>query len=563
MAQPADDGPTISGNFRKTVLDDGDIYNPYQLDVAADGRVFWIEQIGRVKVWNPRSGTTTLLGNVPLWYSNDDGLTGIALDPNFMNNGWVYLYYTPVTPDEQVLSRFTITGNTLDLSSEKVLLHVPMQRTNGGHHAGAAQMLPDGTLYLSTGDDTDRLGDADGYGPMDERPGRAVFDAQRTSGNTNNLEGKILRIHPQPDGTYTIPPGNLFPADGSQGRPEIYVMGVREPVPIHGRPGNRLALRRRHRPRRGGRQPHSRAHGLRRGKSGTFRRQLRLALLRRRQQALYRLRLRHRDPARPVQPRGAGQRLAQQHRRTTCRRPRARGSGTPTARARSSPSWARASAPTMVGAALPLRPGDQLPLQAAGLLRRHAVHLGLDAQHDLGSEDHAQSGSVLKINTFAPGLPLLRPIDMKVGPDGALYMIEFGAAMQGGNTDSQIVRVDYLNNPPPEPRVTEVYVRGSTWSPAFKKYMEDQFFGDDVYGYRVDLRQGSDVVPWTNVDEIVVRTANTGELPLASSIILDGVRLRLCRSERRAGSTRRRTCFTSAAHWAHPPRAEKTATASR
>jgi cytochrome c len=139
-AAPADDGPTISGNFRKTVLDDGDLYNPYQLDIAADGRVFWIEQIGRVKVWNPRSGTTTLLANVPLWYSNDDGLTGIALDPNFMNNGWVYLYYTPVAPDEQVLSRFTVVGNTLDLSSEKVLLHVPMQRTNGGHHAGALQM---------------------------------------------------------------------------------------------------------------------------------------------------------------------------------------------------------------------------------------------------------------------------------------------------------------------------------------------------------------------------------------------------------------------------------------
>src|SRR5688500_1675838 len=48
----------------------------------------------------------------------------------------------------------------------------------------------------------------------------------------NDLRGKILRIIPQPDGTYTIPAGNLFPADGSAGRPEIYVMGNRNPFRI-------------------------------------------------------------------------------------------------------------------------------------------------------------------------------------------------------------------------------------------------------------------------------------------------------------------------------------------
>jgi hypothetical protein len=58
--------------------------------------------------------------------------------------------------------------------------------------------------------------------------GRSAFDAQRSSGNTNDLRGKILRIHPEADGTYSIPFGNLFVRD-SLHRPEIYIMGVRNP----------------------------------------------------------------------------------------------------------------------------------------------------------------------------------------------------------------------------------------------------------------------------------------------------------------------------------------------
>ena len=64
---------------------------------------------------------------------------------------------------------------------------------------------------------------------MDEREGRSPWDAQGSSANTDNLRGKILRIKPEPDGAYSIPDGNLFPKDGSAGRPEIYVMGNRNP----------------------------------------------------------------------------------------------------------------------------------------------------------------------------------------------------------------------------------------------------------------------------------------------------------------------------------------------
>ena len=91
-------------------------------------------------------------------------------------------------------------------------------------------MIQQVTYYISTGDDTNPF-DSDGYAPIDERTGRQAWDAQRTSANTQDLRGKILRITPQLDGSYTIPDGNLF-SDTEEGRPEIYIMGCRNPFRI-------------------------------------------------------------------------------------------------------------------------------------------------------------------------------------------------------------------------------------------------------------------------------------------------------------------------------------------
>ncbi|MGW4802091.1 PKD domain-containing protein, partial [Nonomuraea sp. NPDC004297] len=86
-----------------------------------------------------------------------------------------------------------------------------------------------GNLYLTTGDDTNPF-ESGGYSPIDERTDRnPQFDAQRSSGNTNDLRGKLLRIKPQPDGGYTVPAGNLFPPGTAGTRPEIYAMGFRNP----------------------------------------------------------------------------------------------------------------------------------------------------------------------------------------------------------------------------------------------------------------------------------------------------------------------------------------------
>jgi cytochrome c len=86
-----------------------------------------------------------------------------------------------------------------------------------------------GYLFLALGDNTSPYGESDSFAPLDQRENRENFDAQRTAANTMDLRGKILRILPKPDGTYEIPSTNLFANQAHVGRPEIFVMGVRNP----------------------------------------------------------------------------------------------------------------------------------------------------------------------------------------------------------------------------------------------------------------------------------------------------------------------------------------------
>src|SRR5690606_33747247 len=216
---------------------------PMELAVLPDERVLFIERRGAVKLYSPATGETRQIATIPvsLTYTPtpqnpngataEDGLLGLALDPDFAENGWIYLFYSPTGDDpKNVLARFTMRGDDLDLSSEVVMLEVPVQRDECCHTGGSIDFDADGNLYVSTGDNTNPH--ATGYAPLDERPGRGPWDAQKSSANTNDLRGKILRITPQPDGTYTIPEGNLFPPGTPQTRPEIYTMGHRNPYRI-------------------------------------------------------------------------------------------------------------------------------------------------------------------------------------------------------------------------------------------------------------------------------------------------------------------------------------------
>ncbi len=217
--------------FLQVVLDTY-LHEPIEMEIMNDGRVLFIERLGNLKLYDPAKKETKLLAKIPVHTTGnyEDGLLGLELDPDFDRNNYIYLYYSPVGEQAvQNLSRFKLLrGDSLILRSEKVVLQVPVQRETCCHSAGNVYFGPDGYLYLTTGDNTSSK-ESDGFSPIDERPGRGPFDAQKSSGNTHDLRGAILRIKVQPDGSYTIPKGNLFPADGSSGRPEIYIMGARNP----------------------------------------------------------------------------------------------------------------------------------------------------------------------------------------------------------------------------------------------------------------------------------------------------------------------------------------------
>jgi len=215
--------------------------NPLALEVAPDGSIYYIERTGEVMRWDPVSGRTNEVAALEVESTAESGLLGIALDPNFAANGHAYLYHSPPKPlggptgdlARNILSRFTVLpAGVIDLGSRVDILAVPSER-ECCHEGGDLQFAPDGTLFLSTGDNTNPFSSS-GYAPIDERPGRERWNAQRTAANPFELRGKILRINP--DGT--IPPGNLFPSDGSLGRPEIYAMGTRNPFRIAVDPGS-------------------------------------------------------------------------------------------------------------------------------------------------------------------------------------------------------------------------------------------------------------------------------------------------------------------------------------
>lgn len=214
--------------FSQKVLAEG-LEEPLQLEFDKQGFVYWIERAGHVKRINESGGNIEILGTIPTIVGESPGMIGILLDKDFENTRHVFLYFSPESENGNTmrLSRFTLgTDNTIDLSSEKTVLEIPWEQPDGSHFGGGMTWDKEGNLYLSVGGDSAPTQ----YSPLPfTNEGGRGEDEGRTSGNTNDFRGKILRIKPQPDGTYTIPEGNLFPVGTANTLPEIYVMGNRNP----------------------------------------------------------------------------------------------------------------------------------------------------------------------------------------------------------------------------------------------------------------------------------------------------------------------------------------------
>ena len=186
-----------AADFQKVTLDDN-TQNPMELDVAPDGRVFYIERDGRLQIWKPNTQQTVTAGTVPVTRSQENGLLGLQLAPDFAFSKWVYLFYSQL-PDNtltQVVSRFKVNGDTLDLQLRAEDPHLPAP------DARSAATRPARCTSARTAASTSRRATTRTRSTptastrSTSAPAASYWDAQRTAGNTNDLNGKILRIKP-------------------------------------------------------------------------------------------------------------------------------------------------------------------------------------------------------------------------------------------------------------------------------------------------------------------------------------------------------------------------------
>jgi glucose/arabinose dehydrogenase/cytochrome c551/c552 len=229
--------------FTKNMLATG-FDEPTEMTILPNLDVLVVQRKGEILRYDAVSRQLTQIAKLNVYHkatvpdvNAEEGLMGIAADPDFKDNGYIYLYYSPADTSVNRLSRFRYQDGKLDLSSEKTVLELYSQRNICCHTGGSIAFGPRGNLYLSTGDNTTPFDQptafaTHGYAPLDTRKGFEKYDAARSSGNANDLRGKILRMKILPDGSYTIPDDNLFPPGTSGTRPEIYVMGNRNPYRI-------------------------------------------------------------------------------------------------------------------------------------------------------------------------------------------------------------------------------------------------------------------------------------------------------------------------------------------
>ncbi|RYY55975.1 MAG: c-type cytochrome [Chitinophagaceae bacterium] len=231
--------------FNKTTLAQGVFAEPTEMAILPNLDVLVAQRRGELMMYDKETGKVKQVGLLNVYWkavtqgvNTETGFLGIQADPDFARNHYIYAYYSPVDSSVDRLSRFRFENDTLSLFSEQVLLEVKTDREICCHTGGSIAFGPDRMLYVSTGDNSTPFDEPNqkyntfSFAPLDDRPGFRQYDARRSPGNTNDLRGKILRIKINENGTVEIPDGNLFPKGMDKTRPEIYVMGNRNPYRI-------------------------------------------------------------------------------------------------------------------------------------------------------------------------------------------------------------------------------------------------------------------------------------------------------------------------------------------
>lgn len=237
--------PPEDNRFTKTQLTQGEFFEPTEMTILPNFDIMIIQRRGEILLYKSETKKVKQVGFLDVYFKTstpgvnaEEGMLGLAKDPDFEKNNWVYIYYSPADSSVNRLSRFTFKNDTLDRATEKVVLEVKSQREICCHTGGSIAFGPDKLLYFSAGDNSTPFDEPgaryvnSGYAPLNDFSPNQQYDARRSSGNTNDLRGKIMRIKIKDDGTYEIPEGNLFKKGTEKTRPEIYVMGNRNPYRI-------------------------------------------------------------------------------------------------------------------------------------------------------------------------------------------------------------------------------------------------------------------------------------------------------------------------------------------
>jgi glucose/arabinose dehydrogenase len=196
---------TLPAGFTETLIAGG-LSSPTAMAFAPDGRIFVCQQGGQLRVIKNNVLLATPFVSLTVNSSGERGLLGIAFDPNFATNQYIYLYYTATTPAiHNRVSRFTANGDVALAGSEVVLLDLNNLSSATNHNGGAMHFGADGKLYIAVGENAN------------------AANAQ----TLGNLLGKMLRINPTPGDI--IPTDNPFFNTTTGNNRAIWALGLRNP----------------------------------------------------------------------------------------------------------------------------------------------------------------------------------------------------------------------------------------------------------------------------------------------------------------------------------------------
>jgi glucose/arabinose dehydrogenase len=185
--------------------------DPTSMEIAPDGRIFVTEQGGRLRVIQNGTLLSQPFLNLNVNSSGERGLLGVAFDPNFASNHFVYVYYTVNSPVHNRVSRFTANGNVAASGSEQVILDLNNLSSATNHNGGAIHFGLDGKLYVAVGENAN----------------------PSNSQTLGNLLGKLLRINPNG----SIPNDNPFFNSATGMNRAIWALGLRNPFTFGVQPG--------------------------------------------------------------------------------------------------------------------------------------------------------------------------------------------------------------------------------------------------------------------------------------------------------------------------------------